>query len=81
MVITWKVPPNVDDVVVVRKRGSEPRSKFDGDRIRVKNKERIEDNGPDDVSTYYYAIYSVYSALGAEEQPVKIIKFKRGMYK
>lgn len=77
VVITWKVPPNVNDVVVVRKKGSEPRSTSDGVKIRVENKKLIKDNGPDQESTYYYAIYCDYSVLDRDEWPVKMIKFRR----
>lgn len=55
--LSWQSPPHVEQVIVVRKEQSAPRSIHDGQRLPLVHPTRLVDRDVQNEHTYYYAIY------------------------
>ena len=57
--LTWRTPPGVAEIRVIRKRGSAPSGPRDGERL-APAVDHLLDRGLDPGQVYYYAIYAIY---------------------
>jgi tetratricopeptide (TPR) repeat protein len=57
--LTWRSPPGLAEIRVIRKAGAAPAGPRDGDRL-LASVDHLLDRGLDPEHVYYYAIYSIY---------------------
>ncbi|GHO86340.1 zinc ribbon domain-containing protein [Dictyobacter formicarum] len=64
VILKWTPPPNVRNVVIVRKEGLAPRSIDDGLRLTTSASTSLVDRDILNEHTYYYGIYSQFNNQG-----------------